>query len=98
MSDLEALARRHRRLGWWLLLLWLTIGIALEAMHGFKVSWYLAVGNETRRHLLTLGHAHGTLLALVHLVFATTLAHATLTTGTARVGSACLTAASFLLP
>ncbi|MFK7926888.1 MAG: hypothetical protein AB8H79_01775 [Myxococcota bacterium] len=60
------------RFGWIALAIYLCIGLILEALHGFKVAWYLDVGSETRRLLLTLGHAHGTLLALVNLVFAAT--------------------------
>ena len=61
---------RHLRIGWWSLLLFLTLGIALEAMHGFKVQWYLGEQNATRRLMFTLAHVHGTLLSLVHLGFA----------------------------
>ena len=68
-----ALAWRHLRIGWWALLLFLTIGIVLEGLHGFKIGWYLNVSNETRRLMLTLAHAHGVLLALVNVVFALTL-------------------------
>ena len=60
-------ADRHLRLGWWSLLAWLALGVVLEGLHGFKLCWYLDVGNETRRLMLTLAHAHGTLLALVNL-------------------------------
>ena len=55
------------RVGWWSLALYLTLGIVLEAFHGLKLGWYLDAGNETRRLMFTLGHAHGTLLALVNL-------------------------------
>ncbi len=67
------LAGRHLRIGWWTLLLFLTLGIALEALHAFKVGSYLSVANETRRLMWTLAHAHGTLLGLVNLAFASTL-------------------------
>lgn len=62
-------ARLHLRFGWWSLLLFATFGLALESLHGFKVSAYLDVSNETRRLMWTLAHAHGTLLSLVHVVF-----------------------------
>jgi hypothetical protein len=91
--------RRHLRFGWVALLVFLTLGIALEAMHGFKVGWYLDAGAETRRLLLKLAHAHGVLLALVNVAFAVTLervpgagAHLV------RVASPCLLAAAILLP
>ncbi len=71
--DAEGCARRHFRFGWWALLCFLSLGIVLESLHGFKVGWYLDVGNETRRHMWTLAHAHGVLLALVNLGFAATL-------------------------
>lgn len=54
--------------GWTALLFYLTCGIGLEAAHGFKAGWYLDVGHETRRLMLTLGHAHGTLLAVITIV------------------------------
>jgi hypothetical protein len=64
---------RHLRTGWWSLLLFLTVGLFLEALHAFKVGAYLNVTNETRRLMWTLAHAHGTLLGLVNLGFASTL-------------------------
>ncbi len=64
---------RHLSLGWWSLLVFLTAGLVLEALHGFKVGAYLNVNNETRRLMWTLAHAHGTLLGLLNLAFAATL-------------------------
>ena len=61
---------RHLKFGWWSLLLFLSLGIFLEALHGFKVSWYLNVGVETRRLMWRLAHAHGTLISLIHIAFA----------------------------
>lgn len=63
-------APRCRRFGWWSLLVWLSLGFLLEAMHGLKLGWYLDVGNDARRLLLRLAHAHGGLLALVVLAAA----------------------------
>jgi hypothetical protein len=100
MSDaLTDLERRHLRLGWCALLLFLSLGIVLEAFHGFKVDWYLSVANDTRRLLWRLAHTHGTLLGLVHLGFAATLRAGAL--GSARgvgLASAALLAATVLLP
>ena len=88
----------HLRFGWWSLLLFLTLGLVLEAMHGFKVGWYLDVENEVRRLMFTLAHAHGVLLALVHLGWAATL-HVSRPIGRAPVlASRGLVAASVLLP
>ena len=66
------LIRRHLRIGWWSLLVFLTVGLGLEALHGLKVGAYLNVSNETRRLMWTLAHAHGALLGLVNLGFAAT--------------------------
>ena len=74
VSPVETLARKHLRFGWWTLLGFLTLGAVLEAFHGMKVGFYLDVANEARRLALRIGHAHGTLLALVHVAFALTLA------------------------
>ena len=62
-------ARRHLRFGWWSLLVFLALGLALETLHGFKVGFYLDVANSTRRLMWTLAHAHGALLSLIHVVF-----------------------------
>ena len=61
---------RHLRFGWWALTVYVCLGIVLETMHGFKIGWYLDVGNETRRLMFTLGHFHGTMLALVNVALA----------------------------
>jgi hypothetical protein len=87
---------RHLRLGWISLFVFIALGAVLESMHGFKVDWYLAVGNETRRLMWRLAHAHGTFLALVHIGFALTLSDAT--RRSPRLASACLTGAIVALP
>ena len=66
-------AQRHLRLGWWWLLIFSALGLALEAFHGFKVSAYLDVSNETRRLMWRLAHVHGTLLGVVHILFGLTV-------------------------
>lgn len=93
------LVTRHLRVGWWSLAVFLTLGLALEAMHGFKLGWYLDLSNATRRLLLTLAHVHGTLLALVHLAFAATLAlRVPKVLPRASLASACLLGAGIALP
>mgnify|MGYP001192736638 FL=1 len=86
-----------RSFGWWSLLCWLSLGIALEAMHGFKVGWYLDVVNDGRRLQLTLAHTHGTLLAVLNILFAISLrdSDASAAIGTA---SKCLKWAAILTP
>ena len=67
-----AIADLHLRVGWWSLLAFLSLGIVIEAMHGFKIGYYLDVRNETRRLMWTLAHAHGTLLSMLNIIFALT--------------------------
>jgi len=62
------------RFGWWSLLVFLSLGGLLETLHGFKIGWYVDAGNEIRRLMFTLGHAHGTALALVNIVAGLTAA------------------------
>lgn len=71
MSDAERdFGRFHLKFGWWTVLAFLTMGIALEGMHGLKLGYYLDLANATRRHMWTLSHAHGTLLGLINIAFA----------------------------
>lgn len=95
----KRLASRHLHFGWTALLGFACLGITLEALHGFKVGWYLDLANETRRHLFTLGHAHGALLALVNLALAATFeARPGLVEDRGALASRCLIGASLLIP
>ena len=91
--------RRHLRFGWWSLFVFTALGLILEVFHGFKVAEYLDASNQTRRLMWTLAHAHGTLLALIHLVFALSI-HLLPEAGTRSLPlvSWSLIAASVLLP
>jgi membrane protein DedA with SNARE-associated domain len=60
--------RTTLRTGWALLAISLPFGVTLEALHAFKVASYL--GNDMRREMWRLAHAHGTLLGVVCLVYA----------------------------
>jgi hypothetical protein len=92
-------ARWHLRFGWWSLFVFATLGLSLELLHGFKVRAYLDVSNETRRLMWTLAHAHGTLLALVHIVFGLCVAaFPDFSARSLRLISRALMAASVLLP
>ena len=93
------IVHRHLRFGWWSLLCFLSLGIALEAMHGFKLGYYLDTNNETRRLMWTLAHTHGTLLSIIHLVFAATLRLLPQENPKLqRFASPCLCGASILMP
>ena len=89
----------HVRAGWWLLLLFVALGLLLESLHGFKIGFYLDASNETRRLMWTLAHAHGALLAVVNIVFGLTLERrGAPSSGSRVVASRCLLGASVLLP
>jgi hypothetical protein len=66
MSD--PATRRALRTGWVLIAISLPLGVTLEALHGFKVQVYLR--SEVRHEMWRLAHAHGTLLGILLLVFA----------------------------
>lgn len=96
MTDL---VRCHIRFGWWSLFVFATLGLLLESLHGFKVGAYLNVSNETRRLMWTLGHAHGSMLALVHVAWAFTLrTFPDIDMPNATLVSRALRASSVLLP
>lgn len=94
----NATVRHHLKLGWWALLLFLTFGIVLEALHAFKNGYYLNTTNQTRRFMWTLAHAHGTLLALINLAFATTLPLLNLAPKRRKLASILLSSATILMP
>jgi hypothetical protein len=104
MSDdsrdpVHAIERRHLAVGWWGLLVFLTLGAALEALHAFKIGYYLDVGNDARRLTWRLAHAHGTLLSLVNIAFGLSLRR--LSTDQLAVpawSSGALVAATLLIP
>lgn len=57
------------RVGWWALAIFVTLGVALETLHATKAGFYLDEGNETRRLMWRLAHAHGTLIAVLNIVY-----------------------------
>ena len=62
-------SRRHLRFGWWSLFAFTALGMGLDLLHGFKAQTYLDASNQTRRLMWTLAHAHGTLIAVVNVIF-----------------------------
>jgi hypothetical protein len=97
--DAQPFIRRHFRIGWTAILLFAVLGLSLETLHALKAGFYLDVGQETRRLLWRLAHAHGVLIGLLNLGFAATL-HAGFGPGpTQRArASLALLAAQILLP
>ena len=59
--------RRHLRFGCLALLGFVALGFLLEFLHAIRFGWYLAEESDPRRLMWTLAHAHGTLLALIHI-------------------------------
>jgi hypothetical protein len=98
-SPLANTSRLHLQVGWWSLLLFLTLGLILETLHGFKVSFYLDVSNSTRRLMWTLAHAHGTLISILNLVLAMSI-HLTpdWKASSRTLASRCLLGALVLIP
>jgi hypothetical protein len=91
--------RLHLRVGWWSLLVFLTLGLALETLSGFKVGLYMDVASSTRRLMWTLAHAHGTLLSLLNIAFALTLpAAGDWAEANRLLASRCLRGALVLMP
>ena len=97
--EVRDLAATHFRLGWIGVLVFLSLGLVLEALHGFKVGLYLDVDQDTRRLMWRLAHAHGTLLSVLHLGFAATVAHLPqLAAPLCALASRCLSGALILMP
>ncbi len=97
--ETSELSRRHVHFAWLGLLVFLSAGLILEALHGMKVGIYLDVANATRRLMWRLAHAHGTLLSLVNLGFALSLPY--LGQFSARfltIASRCLLGSLVLMP
>lgn len=98
VSPVPELSRLHFRVGWAFVLVFLSMGLFLESMHGFKIGWYNDVSNATRREMFTLAHAHGTLLGLIHIAFAATLAALPGVAERSKTASRLLLAGGILLP
>jgi hypothetical protein len=97
-SSIRQLTRAHLRNGWIGLVVFVCLGIGLESLHAFKSFAYLGVGNETRRLMFTLAHAHGIGLSLVHIAFAATLSLSILPSARLAIASRCLNGALLLMP
>jgi len=97
--DPAELARKHMRFAWVALTVFVTLGFVLEILHGLKAGFYLNVGNETRRLMWTLAHAHGVGLSLLNMGFGATLERLwqTLPAGI-TAASKCIIIATVFLP
>jgi len=97
-GERQLLERRHVRAGFTLVFVYVLAGLALEAMHGFKVGFYLDVSNEARRLMWTLAHTHGTLIGVLNLAFAAALGHIALPEAQLRLASACFVGSGIAMP
>lgn len=95
--DRHGLLAKHLAIGWWSLLFFLCVGVALEVLHGFKIIGYLGAEATMRRLMWRLGHAHGALLALVHIAFGLTAPVLWSTESLARGGHASLASRALLV-
>jgi hypothetical protein len=97
--EADALVRRHVVFGWGALFVFLSLGLVLEALHAFKIGWYLDVAHATRRQMWTLAHTHGTLFALANIAFAFSVrTFPDLAPRLRGLASPCLVAATVLMP
>jgi hypothetical protein len=64
-------ADRLLRQGWASIALWMSVGLLLEGLLGYKIPAYL--NDPARRELFRLGHTHGTLLGILLVVAALVL-------------------------
>jgi hypothetical protein len=87
------------RVGWWALFTFAAIGLFLEYLHAMKLPAYVAEAAESRRLMWTLGHAHGTGVAVINILFAATVrSDGSRFEQMGRAISFCLLAATILLP
>ncbi len=88
--------KRNLRAGWWTLLVFVCLGILLEIGLGFRGHFYMDVSQQTRRLMWRLSHAHGTLLALLNILYGLIAAHSH--SAGQQFGSRALLAAGWLIP
>jgi hypothetical protein len=65
-SEIHEWVRRALFQGWLSIAFWMSVGLLLEGLLGFKTPGYLQ--DPQRRELFRLAHAHGTLLGLLIVV------------------------------
>ena len=80
--------------GWVSIALWMSFGLLLEGLLGYKIPAYLE--DAQRRELFRLAHAHGTLLGLV--VIAAALSVRSLQIHPPRVAAQAMRIGSVLMP
>ena len=100
-TSAESLVVTHLCIGWMGLLVFLSLGIVLEVLHGLKLGLYLDVDRSARRLMWTLAHAHGSLFSLIHLGLAATVSFARkyeIPASTFRFAARCCTGSLIVMP
>jgi hypothetical protein len=92
------LADRLLRQGWASVAVWMSVGLLLEGLLGYKIPAYL--NDPQRRELFRLAHTHGTLLGILLVVAALVLARGATVPGIAatalRVGAVLMPVGFFI--
>ncbi|MBT8132795.1 MAG: hypothetical protein KJO35_11035, partial [Gammaproteobacteria bacterium] len=96
MSDSKQPDRACLRFGWTALAIFATLGLTLEGLHLIKSPFYLQM--HMRQDLWTLAHAHGTILALVNILFGLFVARWIMDASARSRSSLALRAAGILMP
>lgn len=84
------------RYGWTAVAAFLLLGLFLESLHLIKASFYMDL--RIRQELWTLAHAHGTLLAVLNLLFALSGEHCIVSERARQLGSQAMRAGALLVP
>jgi len=91
-------ADRLLRQGWASVAVWMSVGLLLEGLLGYKIPAYL--NDPQRRELFRLAHTHGTLLGILLVVAALVLARGATVPGIAatalRVGAVLMPVGFFI--
>src|SRR5438128_12188073 len=93
-----SLADRLLRQGWVSVAVWMSVGLLLEGLLGYKIPAYL--NDPQRRELFRLAHTHGTLLGILLIVAALVLARGvtapTLAVPALRIGAVLMPVGFFI--
>jgi hypothetical protein len=65
-SEIQRWVKRALLQGWLSIAFWMSVGLLLEGLLGYKAPAYLQ--DAQRRELFRLAHAHGTLLGLIVVI------------------------------
>ncbi|MFP6619845.1 MAG: hypothetical protein VB877_10900 [Pirellulaceae bacterium] len=96
---LESPGYRNLQVGWWTLLVFVCLGVLLELNLSFRSHFYMDASQHMRRLMWRLAHAHGTLLALLNIIFGIYACHLSRPgVPNQEFAASCLQSAGFLVP